>query len=153
MSAFLIGRLCDVKWINIRYVNRLGILGCGIATLLLPLAKNYISVAFYAVVFGFADGSFITTQNVILLNIVGPKRRAAAFGFGCMLCSLALAAGPPLAGENSVKFNSCKSYQDNTLLLISIFFLIICLQDNVLELQGEVTCRSLLGVREFTVSL
>ena len=100
-SAFLIGRLCDVKWINIRYVNQLGILVSGISTLLLPLAKNYLFVAFYAVVFGFSDGAFITTQNVILLNIVGPKRRAAAFGFGCMLCSLALAAGPPLTGKNS----------------------------------------------------
>ena len=100
-SAFLIGRLCDVKWINIRYVNQLGILVSGISTLLLPLAKNYLFVAFYAVVFGFSDGAFITTQNVILLNIVGPKRRAAAFGFGCMLCSLALAAGPPFTGKNS----------------------------------------------------
>ena len=101
-ASLLIGRLCDVKWINIRYVNRLGLAVAGIATLVLPHTRSYVSVARYAVVFGFSDGAFITTQNVILLNIVGPKRRAAAFGFGCMLCSLALAGGPPLAGESSV---------------------------------------------------
>ena len=98
-ARLLTGRLCDIKFINIRFVNQLGIAITGVATLLLPLARDYISVAFYTVVFGFADGVFITSQNVILLDIVGPDRRAAAFGFGTMLCSLALACGPPLAGE------------------------------------------------------
>lgn len=98
-SGLLIGRLCDVKSVNIRYINQLGIAVAGLATLLLPLARSYVSVAFYTVVFGFAVGAFVTTQNVILLSIVGPDRRAAAFGFGQMLCAVALASGPPLAGE------------------------------------------------------
>ncbi|PFX21885.1 monocarboxylate transporter 10-like [Stylophora pistillata] len=154
MSAFLIGRLCDVKWINIRYVNRLGILGCGIATLLLPLAKNYISVAFYSVVFGFADGSFITTQNVILLNIVGPKRRAAAFGFGCMLCSLALAAGPPLAGFIADQLASYKFafYTAGSLNLLSaaIQMLLVCFEPPVKESDGE--SNTALTIKVVTVS-
>lgn len=98
-ARLLIGRLCDVKWVNIRYINQLGIALAGLATSLLPLAKSYVSVALYTAVFGFSDGAFITSQNIILLSIVGPDRRDAAFGFGCMLCSFALAAGPPLAGE------------------------------------------------------
>ena len=102
VARLLIGRLCDMKSVNIRYINQLGIALAGLVTLLLPLAKSYASVAFYAVAFGFSDGTFITSQNVILLSIVGPERRDAAFGFGCMLCSFAVASGPPLAGECSV---------------------------------------------------
>lgn len=140
-SAFLIGRLCDVKWINIRYVNQLGILVSGISTLLLPLAKNYLSVAFYAVVFGFSDGAFITTQNVILLNIVGPKRRAAAFGFGCMLCSLALAAGPPLTGFIADQLASYKFafYTIGSLILLSaaIQMLLICFESPFNKTKGD----------------
>lgn len=98
-ARLLIGRLCDVKWVNIRYVNQLGITLAGLATLLLPLAKNYVSVALYTAMFGFSDGAFVTSQNVILLGIVGPDRRDAAFGFGCMLYSFVVAGGPPFAGE------------------------------------------------------
>ena len=105
-ARLLIGRLCDVKWVNIRYINQLGITLAGLATLLLPLAKSYFSVALYTAVFGFSDGAFITSQNIILLSIVGPDRRDAAFGFGCMLCSFALAAGPPLAGECVVSISN-----------------------------------------------
>ena len=101
VGRLLSGRLCDVKFINIhvQYINQLGIAITGMATVLLPLARTFVSVAFYTVVFGFADGAFMTTQNVILLGIVGPERRATAFGFGNMLCALAVASGPPLAGE------------------------------------------------------
>lgn len=98
-ARLLIGRLCDVKWVNICYINQLGITLAGLATLLLPLAKSYVFLALYTAVFGFSDGAFITSQNVILLGIVGPDRRDTAFGFGCLLCSFALAGGPPLAGE------------------------------------------------------
>ena len=99
MARLLIGRICDLKFINVRYVNQLGIAVVGTATLVLPLAKSFTGVALYTAVFGFADGAFMTSQNVILLSIVGPERRAAAFGFGTMLCSFALAGGPPLAGK------------------------------------------------------
>ena len=99
VGRLLSGRLCDVKFINIQNVNQLGIAITGMATVLLPLARTFVSVAFYTVVFGFADGTFMTTQNVILLSIVGPERRATAFGFGNMLCAFAVASGPPLAGE------------------------------------------------------
>lgn len=99
MARLSIGRICDLKFINIQYINQLGISITGVATLLLPLAKSFVSVATYTAVFGFADGVFITTQNVILLSIVGPERRASAFGFGTMLCSIAVAGGPPLAGK------------------------------------------------------
>ena len=99
VARLLIGRLCDMKSVNIRYINQLGIALAGLVTLLLPLAKSYASVAFYAVAFGFSDGTFMTSQNVILLGIVGPERRDAAFGLGCMLSSFAIASGPPLVGE------------------------------------------------------
>ena len=99
-ARILVGRLCDIKWINIRFVNQLGITITGVATCLLPLARSFTSVVFYSAVFGFTDGAFITSQNVILLGIVGPERRASAFGFGTMLCSFAVASGPPLAGKH-----------------------------------------------------
>ena len=113
-ARLLIGRLCDMKSVNIRYINQLGIAVAGLVTLLLPLAKSYSSVAFYAVAFGFSDGTFITSQNVILLSIVGPERRDAAFGFGCMLCSFAVASGPPLAGECSVLMVSSHTQKNIT---------------------------------------
>ena len=88
-----------MKSINVHYVNQLGITIAGVATLLLPLARSYFGVACYTAVFGFFDGAFMVSQNVILLGIVEPDRRAAAFGFGMMLCSFAVASGPPLAGK------------------------------------------------------
>ena len=98
-SRVIVGRIGDFKCVNVRYVNQVGIAIAGVATLLLPLARSYSFVALYAAVLGFAHGAFITTQIVILLSIVGPKQRAAAFGFGGMLSALALAGGAPLAGE------------------------------------------------------
>ncbi|CAH3021810.1 unnamed protein product [Porites evermanni] len=61
VGRLLSGRLCDVKFINIQNVNQLGIAITGMATVLLPLARTFVSVAFYTVVFGFADGAFMTT--------------------------------------------------------------------------------------------
>ena len=98
-GRLLFGRLCDVKSINPRYVSQLSIALAGVATLLLPLARSYFAVACYTATFGFFDGAFMVSHSVILLDIVGPDRRAAAFGFGSMLFSFSVASGPPLAGE------------------------------------------------------
>ncbi|KAL9954165.1 hypothetical protein ACROYT_G041666 [Oculina patagonica] len=140
-ARLLIGRLCDMKAVNIRYINQLGIAVAGLATLLLPLAKSYVSVAFYTAVFGFADGAFITSQNVILLSIVGPERRDAAFGFGCMLCSFALASGPPLAGLIADKLASYEYafYTAGSMMLFSgaVQFLLICFKSTANETKRE----------------
>lgn len=140
-ARLLIGRLCDVKWVNIRYINQLGIALAGLATSLLPLAKSYVSVALYTAVFGFSDGAFITSQNIILLSIVGPDRRDAAFGFGCMLCSFALAAGPPLAGLIADKLASYEFafYAAGSMMLLSgtVQFFLFCFKATASETKRE----------------
>lgn len=144
VGRLLSGRLCDVKCVNIQYVNQLAIAITGMATVLLPLARTFVSVAFYTVVFGFADGAFMTTQNVILLSIVGPERRATAFGFGNMLCAFAVASGPPLAGLIADKLGSYQFafYAAGSLILISgaVQFLLLCFKSTA---KGKQTQRQL----------
>lgn len=49
-------------------------------------------------VYGLADGIFITTMNSLLMFSVDEERRAAGLGLGNTLLSLGIVAGSPFAG-------------------------------------------------------
>ncbi|KAL9985071.1 hypothetical protein ACROYT_G007432 [Oculina patagonica] len=92
------GRLCDVKWINTTFIYQFGDLLSGFATIVLPVIQSYTGLIAFAVIYGFADGIFITTMNSLIMFTVDEKRRAAAMGLGNCVISLGIAAGAPVGG-------------------------------------------------------
>ena len=66
---------------------------------MLPFATKYREVIAFSVVYGLADGIFITTHGFILLSCIDAKRRTAAFAMNNVLFAIAAAAGGPVIGE------------------------------------------------------
>jgi len=105
VARIVVGRLCDISWVNTIYVYQFGDLLVGFMTIALPLIKGYTGILVFAVVYGVGDGIFITTMNSLLMFTVDEKRRAAALGLGSCLLSLGIAGGAPLAGFLADTFN------------------------------------------------
>lgn len=66
--------------------------------LAIPFAYKFEHFIIICILYGLADGGFATSLNNILLNSVRPEQLSSAFGFGCFVSSLSIAAGAPLAG-------------------------------------------------------
>ncbi|XP_031567571.1 monocarboxylate transporter 8-like isoform X2 [Actinia tenebrosa] len=75
--------------------------------LTIPFANKYEHFVIVSVLYGCADGAFCTTLNHILLTYVRkPEQVSAAFGYGCIVNSMTIAAGAPLAGILIQYYNS-----------------------------------------------
>ena len=99
ISRIAAGRLCDVIWINPRYVYQLGAFVNGLVICFLPFGRSYASFVALTLVFGLSEGVNISVRNLILLTVVESKRRASAFGLANAFISVSIAGGAPLAGE------------------------------------------------------
>lgn len=99
VSRVMVGRLCDIRFVNAIYVHQFGDLLVGFMTLALPLLRSYAGILAFSVVYGIGDGIFVTTMNSLLLFTVDEKQRAAALGLGSCLIALSVGGGPPLAGK------------------------------------------------------
>lgn len=93
------GRICDVAWVNTIYIYQFGVIVDGFAIVVLPVIRKYTAFQVFSVVYGLADGIFITTMNSLLMFSVDEERRAAGLGLGNTLLSLGIVAGSPFAGE------------------------------------------------------
>ena len=71
----------------------------GLNTILVTLTTTYTSLVIYIVVYGVADGFFLTSLSVTLLT-ADLLKTAAVIGWEMMLVSVFLSSGPPLAGKN-----------------------------------------------------
>lgn len=72
----------------------------GLSTILITLADSYSDMIVFAVFYGFCDGSFITTLNVILLTCVEEAKRPASLGWNMQVASIFMGSGPPIAGRS-----------------------------------------------------
>lgn len=100
VARILSGRLCDLKWINPCYLYQLSIILDGTSVAFASLASHYSHLVTYSVFFGIAEGGFVATFSIILLNSVEPSRRASAFGLGAMSYGMGIALGGPTAGRD-----------------------------------------------------
>ncbi|EDO40206.1 predicted protein [Nematostella vectensis] len=102
IARIAVGKLCDIKWIKPIYLNQAAEITSGVSTILLTQARSYPGLIVFSIFYGIADGTFRTTLNVLLMNSVGPKRMASAFGQGNMMISFFAASGPALAGKSTM---------------------------------------------------
>ena len=92
------GRLCDFNKVNTFYVYQVAELVVGILILVITMATSYVYMIVFALIYGFCDGVFITTLNVLLITCVSPQKVAVAIGWEMQISSFFLASGPPVAG-------------------------------------------------------
>ena len=71
----------------------------GTSILVVTMATSYVHMVVFIVIYGFCDGVFITTLNVLLLSGVSPSKASVALGWQMQTSLLFLASGPPVAGE------------------------------------------------------
>ena len=96
------GRLCDFKQVNTFYVYQASELVVGTLILVVTMATSYVHMIVFAVIYGFCDGVFVTTLNVLLITCVSPQKVAAAIGWQMQISSFFSASGPPVAGTSGL---------------------------------------------------
>ena len=94
------GRLCDSQKVNTFYVYQAAELVLGSSILVVTMAKSYVHVIVFVVLYGFCDGVFITTLSVLVITSVVPPKFPVALGWQLHISSLFLASGPPVAGRS-----------------------------------------------------
>ena len=95
----LSGILNNISCVNPIFVYMFGLILDGSCVIILSLAKNYIYLVAFSILYGIADGLMIGSFNYIILNCVEPSKRASAFGVAGLFYGCTLAGGPPLAGK------------------------------------------------------
>ena len=93
------GFLCNIKCIKAIRLYQTAAFLMGASTMLLTLAKTYVAVAAYAVVFGAMDGLMVTTFIIALLDSADESKKASIFGFSLMCSSVGALSSPPLSGR------------------------------------------------------
>ena len=111
------GRLCDFEKVNTFYVYQVAELVLGTSMLMVTLATSYMHMIIFIVIYGFCDGVFITTLNVLLITCVSHQKVAVAIGWEMQVSSFFLASGPPVAGEFCADWNSVHCCEDLNLNL------------------------------------
>lgn len=53
----------------------------------------------FAVVYGLANGAFITNAAIFFLSVAGRERGHISLGMGYMLSSISICGGPPFVGK------------------------------------------------------
>ena len=91
--------MCNLKFINSKFVFQVGAIISAVAVILFTVAHDYSIFLLCNIFFGVGQGILITAANLIILTCVDIERRASAFGLANFLTSLAILSSPPLAGK------------------------------------------------------
>lgn len=108
IGRMLSGILNNISCVNPIFVYMFGLILDGSCVIILSLAKNYIYLVVFSILYGIADGLVIGSFNFIILNCVEPSKRASAFGVAGLFYGCTLAGGPPLAGFIADRLNTYK---------------------------------------------
>ena len=92
------GQLCDSQKVNTFFVYQVAELVLGTSVLFVTMATSFVHMVVFIVIYGFCDGVFITTLNVLVLKCVIQRKVPVALAWQMQACSLFLASGPPVAG-------------------------------------------------------
>ena len=101
VARLISGRLCDFQKVNTFYVYQVAELVVGTSILAVTMATSYVHLIVFVVIYGFCDGLFITTLNVLVITCVRPLKVPVALGWQLQVTSLFLASGSPIAGTLS----------------------------------------------------
>ncbi|XP_067025887.1 monocarboxylate transporter 3-like isoform X1 [Acropora muricata] len=108
IGRMLSGILNNISCVNPIFVYMFGLILDGSCVIILSLAKNYIYLVAFSILYGIADGLVIGSFNFIILNCVEPSKRASAFGVGGLFYGSTLAGGSPLAGFMTDRLHTYK---------------------------------------------
>ncbi|XP_022793943.1 monocarboxylate transporter 12-like [Stylophora pistillata] len=92
------GRLCDFKMINTYFVYQIAEIVAGMSILFVTMATSYIHMMVFIVIFGFCDGAYITTLNILAITCTSPDKTALALAWQMQMSSFTTASGPPIVG-------------------------------------------------------
>ena len=99
VGKLVAGFVCNVKFIDPRYVFQVGSFTNAVSVILFTVVHSYGLFVFASALFGVGQGAVAATSNLIFLTCVDNKRRASAFGLASCLTSLAILSSPPFAGK------------------------------------------------------
>ena len=94
------GRLCDFKMINTFFVYQIAEIVAGMSILFVTMATSYVYMIVFIVIFGFCDGAYITTLNLIAITCTSPDKIALALAWQMQMSSFTTASGPPIVGKS-----------------------------------------------------
>ncbi|XP_020629610.1 monocarboxylate transporter 4-like [Orbicella faveolata] len=102
----VIGRLCDVKWIQAHFLFQIAAAFEGIASLLLPLARRNLYLVFYFILYGCTDGAMGSAMCVAVMFCFQGTKRVRGFGLFQSITNIVSAFGPALGGLVADSFGS-----------------------------------------------
>ena len=70
-----------------------------VATMMLPLATNWMWLLSYCIVYGLSDGLMAIGIILSCLQNLTQKQKAQGFGFQQLCISMAFLCGPPIGGK------------------------------------------------------
>lgn len=97
MARILGSKLCDVM--SPSRVFLIFATVDAVATMMLPLATNWMWLLCYCVVYGLADGLMAIGMILSCLQTLTKKQKAQGFGFQQLCICTALLCGPPVGGK------------------------------------------------------
>ncbi|XP_006815168.1 monocarboxylate transporter 10-like [Saccoglossus kowalevskii] len=98
IARIIFGKLCDVVKVNRIYSNQICMLTSGVVMMLFPLATRYGWLVALVVLYGLADGLFISLLPILTQDLVGVNKMTKAWGSMLVTTSVAFMLGPPIAG-------------------------------------------------------
>jgi len=98
VARLISGRLCDFQKINTFYVYQAAELVLGTSILVVTMATSYTHMIVFVVIFGFCDGLFMTTLNVLVITCVSQSQVPVAIGWELQITPIVAVGGPPAAG-------------------------------------------------------
>ncbi|XP_078342262.1 monocarboxylate transporter 13-like isoform X1 [Oculina patagonica] len=147
----VIGRLCDVKWIQAHFLFQIAAALEGIASLLLPLATRNIHFVFYFLLYGCTDGTMGCSMCVAAMFCFKGTKRVQGFGLFQSITNIVSAFGPALGGLVADSLGSYPPafYMAGIFVALSAAVIVLVLfvkQDQ--EVNGEATMTEALMVVE-----
>lgn len=95
----LTGYVSDMKRVHPRCIMQAAVFLAAVITILTTLADSYTQLLACFVVYGVADGTIVTSVNILALSTLTPQQRSQGFGFFHFCVAISLVAGPPFGGD------------------------------------------------------
>lgn len=93
----------------------------GLMSVMIPQCSVFEGLVVVCVFLGLCDGCFLTMMAPIAFELVGPMQASQAIGYLLGLMAVPMTAGPPIAGESTIKlvfrnislivFSLCQSFK------------------------------------------
>ena len=104
----VIGRLCDVKWIQAHFLFQIAAALEGIASLLLPLATKNVYLVLYFILYGCTDGAMGSAMCVAVMFCFKGAKRVRGFGLFQSITNIVSAFGPALGGTSDSLYHASR---------------------------------------------